>query len=436
MEPIDIELSVDQPYGPLQRGFLFKLRSGYTVLTGKNNSGKSSILQFIFSKLVLSVAEFGAQKVCLILPERQFIERHAESRDHSITEYNKNLANTINAHPLSYETMPGERIHQAKLLLHQKNYLKNLQALNILLKKLDFPDLDIGEKQNMNFDNVLITSQGSGLRVILPILSAIAAPDIRVILMDEPELSLEPKAQKTLRDLLQESGKSVVVSTHSHLFLNRKETELDSNYIVRKENENVLLEKIDSESKLYNLVFDLLGNSPNDLFFPENFLVVEGASDQEVVNKVLELKGIEKSKLFVLSARGLSNVSSKINAFTGYLTPYLLGKSIYKDKVVALIDLPINEESNTQVTEIRERLDDRLFLLNASSMEEYLPKELYQKASKDKDSELKKIEGASDEEKKLIKTDISKAISEKLESEDLEKIPKITEAVDKAIESI
>jgi predicted ATPase len=73
---------------------------------------------------------------------------------------------------------------------------------------------------------VLVHLQGSGLRGLLPILAALTHPNIQVVLIDEPEISLEPRLQKVLRDVLVEKSeqKVIVIATHSHLFLHRDVT--------------------------------------------------------------------------------------------------------------------------------------------------------------------------------------------------------------------
>src|SRR5438270_4275555 len=161
-----------------------------------------------------------------------------------------------------------------------------------------------------------------------------------MLLIVEPELRLEARNQKLLRDLLVETSKSkqIIVSTHSHLFLNRQTYQ--SNYIVRRENDEMSLTPVPSEAVLYDITFKMLGSSAEDLFFPNNFLIVEGATDQIIANKIMELKGIDKTKIKVVSASGINNVENILNAVYNSVLPFVVADSPYKDKVVALIDKP------------------------------------------------------------------------------------------------
>jgi predicted ATP-dependent endonuclease of OLD family len=142
---------------------------------------------------------------------------------------------------------------------------------------------------------------------VFPILAALTDPELRVILIDEPEISLDPTLQKALKNLLLEhapvdSGKAIVVSTQSHLFMNRER--LASNYIVSREGAEVVARAAATDEHLFDVTFRLLGNSTEDLFFPGNYLVVEGGSDQTIVERALELLGASRGAVKVLSAGG------------------------------------------------------------------------------------------------------------------------------------
>lgn len=64
-------VQIRQRYGGLQDGFSFEVETGYSVLAGPNNSGKSSLLQLVFSSL-FNHPDFGADRIVLLLPERTY----------------------------------------------------------------------------------------------------------------------------------------------------------------------------------------------------------------------------------------------------------------------------------------------------------------------------------------------------------------------------
>src|SRR5260370_27494388 len=104
---------------------------------------------------------------------------------------------------------------------------------------------------------------------------------------------------------------------------------------------------VSSEADLYNITFKLLGSSAEDLFFPNNFLIVEGATDQIIANKIMELKGIDKTKIKVVSASGIDNVENILNAVYNSVLPFVVSDSPYKDRIVALIDRPTRRDNKT-----------------------------------------------------------------------------------------
>src|SRR5260370_17929595 len=95
----------------------------------------------------------------------------------------------------------------------------------------------LGERVNdkndqLLIDNRTITQMGTGARSLLMIIMALIHPDYTIVLIDEPELFLEPRLQKALRDLFMQKAKEkrIVAATHSHLFLNRAEDQYDHNF--------------------------------------------------------------------------------------------------------------------------------------------------------------------------------------------------------------
>jgi len=74
--------------------------------------------------------------------------------------------------------------------------------------------------------------------------------------------------------------------------------------MVSNTNGSVSVKPVASKEQLMDVTFTLLGNSTQDLFFPANFLVVEGAFDQAICEKVASLLGITPWHVKVLSSAG------------------------------------------------------------------------------------------------------------------------------------
>jgi hypothetical protein len=311
--------------------------------------------------------------------------------------------------------------------------MKQLDALNRYLTGFGLPELVLRTSLLLHFEDIPVAYQGSGLRSLLSILAALTDTGLRAILIDEPELSLEPSVQRRLRDLLIEAFQSrqILIATHSHLFLNRSDP--SSNLIVQNSGGSVSVSPVLSEERLYDITFELLGNSLEDMFLPGNFLVVEGASDQIIVEKIRMLLNIHAPKIKVLAAAGIENVPPTVGAVLKVLVPVVTKDSPYAKKIVAMIDKPVDTDSRA-VTELKQVLKERLFILGEQSIEEYVPDAIYTKIGRNKKDDLEnmaKLKGNYLELNKF-KKGLSEQIAAGLAEGDLESLPIIADAVRKA----
>ncbi len=433
-----IQFIMNTPQGPLPNGFQINLEGGYITLVGANNSAKTSLLNAIFKQFYQDYAEGGKSKICLLLPERIYVDASAQPQGFSIEQYNQQLSNAISGSNKNYHTwdnsLPVSML--PKMLLNHTDFLEQVRKLNAFLEYLGFSKVKLQGNQDMIFEQVQVIFQGSGLRSILAILAALTDDTIQTILIDEPELSLEAGIQRRLRDLFYAAsklGKQIIVSTHSHLFLNRRD--FASNYAVTKEAAQVTIHRVASEKELLDITFRMLGNSVEDLFFPGNFLIVEGATDQIIAEKVMELKEVDRSKIKVASASGVDKVPNILSAIYTNLLPLILGSSPYKDIVVVLIDKPYDKQTNSTYTKIKESVSlEQLFELTETSLETYLPEDLYIRSSRSKAEVIKEIEKEKDYQKKFqLKTENARAIAAVMTLDDFPSIQIIVDAVDRTL---
>lgn len=437
MDPLrDIQLGADQPYGPLQGDFRYTLRTGYSTLVGPNNAGKSSLLQLLF-RFLFNDPEFGAPAVCLIPSDRDYVIKTTETGTRTLVNWNQEIHSHLQYSPLAMAEghVGPSRAELTRLLLHA-DLLAQAQRLNLLLPRFGLPELTIAGGGMVQFEEVVAEAQGSGLRGVLPILAAVTNDDVQALLIDEPELGLEPRLQKALRDVLVEAAetkRTLVVSTHSHLLLNRQT--LESSQIVQRNDSRTMVETIEARDQLYSLVFDLLGSSTEDLFFPKNYVIVEGASDQVIVQRVLDLLGETAASIKVLSAQGVDEVREREISVVRALVPLIVNDSPYAGRVVALIDAPVDDQA-ANVQKLRVDLGERLFELGAPSVEEYLPEELYARAGRDKQGDRDSLHAAQGDlkQRRALKREISDAIAEVLTVDDLDSLPIIAAAARRAVE--
>lgn len=437
MPNLNISLNDQDQYGPIKIGFTLDSRSGYNVLVGENDIGKSAILQLAFRQAIRSL---GRDKVCYIPPDRDHVEITTETGSRSLVDYNGTLYDgVLNGGPVQYGSgeMGGRRSELPRLLLTHSDFIEQVNKVNEYSKKLDLPLLRIPARQTPTFQDIALHYHGTGLRSIFFILTALSNTDekLPLILIDEPERSLEPKLQKKLRDLLLAitGNKIIIVATHSHLFLNRDEPK--RNKVVTSSSEGqVVLQEVENQEQLMNITFELLGNSTQDLFFPENFLIVEGASDQIICEKVANLMGISPLNVKILSATGVTKTPGLVLSIENALRPLIADYSPYAGRIVTLFDAP-NEETSRIIASVRESLgEERCFVLPKKSMEEYIPKEIFSRAGLDKDTVLAELENLKNDFDKLArrKNEVSRAIAAELIDTDLDQLEAIKSALLKA----
>lgn len=209
-----------------------------------------------------------------------------------------------------------------------------------------------------------------------------------LFLIDEAELHLHPMAQRKLKSALQEicdKGDQVFVNTHSSVLVSDKEI-----------NETIFrVEKIDGATNVYpvssslekqNIVYDLLGGTPSDLLLPDNFIIVEGETEEIFLEGVISRFYNDMPNIKILRADGYSREAGRVmNAIRKLYSPI---NSIYGDKVVILLD-DKNKDNAKELenfkAEYKSVIDDgRFFQLPKARIEDYYPAQFLTKLSADK----------------------------------------------------
>jgi putative ATP-dependent endonuclease of OLD family len=201
-----------------------------------------------------------------------------------------------------------------------------------------------------------------------------------LFLIDEAELHLHPSAQRALKKALIDicDTDQVFVNTHSSVLV-VDDHRCQEIFKVEKANKISDIRAIDSTDKI-DVIFDLLGGSPSDLLLPRNFLIVEGKSEYEFLNRVIKRFYKEKySGIKILFAGGdIDEQEPTLLAVHKLFVP-LAGTDnpIYKDKAVVLIDKP-NAQQQTKYDLFKKGYpylfsNNQIFELEKESLEEYYP---------------------------------------------------------------
>jgi predicted ATP-dependent endonuclease of OLD family len=139
------------------------------------------------------------------------------------------------------------------------------------------------------------------------------------LIIDEPELSLQPQTCKRLAEFLREKAKTkqIIIATHSPYFINWKDLQNGAKfYRLNKVAEKCVIKSVNSDSNYFKKIlkdgnwntpflFDTVGK---EIFFYDKVLFVEGQEDAGLINKWFDDNGIEKDfEVFGYGVRGYTN---------------------------------------------------------------------------------------------------------------------------------
>lgn len=164
------------------------------------------------------------------------------------------------------------------------------------------------------------------------------AGKIFAFLIDEAELHLHPSAQRKLKDALlaiARAGDQVFINTHSSVLV-ADEDDLQLLFRVEKIDRQTTVAPIGSAGKP-SVIYDLLGGSPADLLLPRNFVIVEGASEVEFLNRVIERHYGPRPRLHVIPANGDMTAARRSFALVDRAYRHF-HESIYTNRLMILID--------------------------------------------------------------------------------------------------
>ncbi len=247
-----------------------------------------------------------------------------------------------------------------------------------------------------------------------------------VFLIDEAELHLHPTAQRQLKTaliLLAENGDQVLINTHSSVLVTDDHPK-QSLYRVWKRDLATVIDQIGPAEKP-QVVYELLGGSPSDLLFPNNFVIVEGRSEYELLLRIIQRHYPDKPRLQIIIATGDSAQQERsMNAINMAFTP-LYQTPVYKDRLVLLCDKP-GPQKEADFKKFRDGYpglqdEDQIFILDTETLEES-----YAAPWKKTAAEAKAMNGKA-------KSELAATVGDNISKEQFESgMPKVFGALQKA----
>ncbi|MDR3565738.1 MAG: AAA family ATPase [Negativicutes bacterium] len=309
-----------------------------TIMTGSNNSGKSAYLKKTISN----------KKFLYVGVNRFYSFHHLPLHTENAQELDSWFLSHQQSNIQQFQNFEGSFFNCSTAITRLKNDRR--KVLFDTFNKLFGIEVEVkSEDPSNDFSNRFVSVGGeslsvtsSGTRLFLGILAALMDERFTSVAIDEPELGLSPSLQRKLadivirgekRDILFPHNPHVVLSTHSHLFLDRDNPE--NNYVVSKEGDFIMSRPCQSVSELHDIQFSLLGNDLSELFLPNAVIFVEGATDKLFLEKISSLY-FSSSRIVIESCNG--DIAKRLNFWASSLgdiqiSPYRTRTIVVYDKV-------------------------------------------------------------------------------------------------------
>lgn len=411
--------------GPIE----LKNLNSLTVFIARNNSGKTYILDYIYD-----TSKEGVNYVSMDYISFMFSDREVGVAK-EIIQYRKKALDSI-----LYKFNQSDDAIKEQLLTYF-GYLTGIE--------LDYHEGEINhfiekrgdEQYYLEFDEI-----GSAYMALFATLVEILWNDNNIILIDEPELGLHADMQKKFFNVLKKiskgKGKQLFIATHSHLFLDRLQPR--NNFKLKKNDYGFEVHRLNNQTDVFVAVYQMLGNSPGDVFMPSNFMIVEGESDKIFFVNILRRfysDKLEGKTIIVQPASGdITNQQvPKTLSQVSKLYSVLQENEIYRDRAVVFVD----KQRSDVLKDFKRQFKitgDRLYSvgsINKYALENMYPPEVITRIIKKKRIKtkannphevIKKIQ----RNRKLKKVVWAQYVSEEIEFDEIPKIVK--DAIDKVIE--
>jgi putative AbiEii toxin of type IV toxin-antitoxin system/OLD-like protein len=159
---------------------------------------------------------------------------------------------------------------------------------------------------------------GEGVASLFRIVLALYDPDESFVVIDEPELSLHPQAQKRLAGFIstQAAHRQIVLCTHSPHFINWADLATGATvYRLRQDRYGIHPHRLSGKTTamLSKLVTDwqkpqLLDTVAREIFFADEALFLEGQEDVSLLSRFIEAEQLPQIQLFGYGIGGSPNL--------------------------------------------------------------------------------------------------------------------------------
>lgn len=311
-----------------------------TILSGRNNTGKSLILKLLRKEYGPAANYLSCNRFYHfdhLNPASGQGELTGRRYEQFLTQLYQRQQNA-ESNDLPLQQVIAEMTNDQRDMLFQ--ICSDLLDEEFVLRQAREDNQMLPWYVEVGGQNLAVASTGS--RLLLMIVAACLDNRYNTFLIDEPEIGLSPRLQARLARYLFSPElqaeyfphmKRLFVATHSHLYLDRGN--MSNNFIVTKEVNRVSIDQVNSISKFHDLQFNMLGNDLEALFLPAAVILVEGETDRDYINRLLQIHLPDK-RISVVRSGGEGEMKKYLHIIQESLGDLM--KSPYRERIFVLVD--------------------------------------------------------------------------------------------------
>lgn len=265
-------------------------QNSLSILVWRNNSWKSLLLNSLKVKIWswANIIYVNRYQNFSVISEFSPNENEREQLHNSFMQQSQQPQNSENV--LVWLSQIFGKLHGDKL---DTLYELIEKFFDIKMEPKNIQEWYPFSQKYLNCNGVNLAYMSSGFRLCLYLLAAMLDDKFSIFIIDEPELGISPELQWNLADLLLNKEnrekyfphvKQLILATHSTIFLDSQV--IGNNYMIKKNGNEISIQKTANISELRNIHFFLLGNRFETLSLPSAIVLVEWKTDKQFINFV------------------------------------------------------------------------------------------------------------------------------------------------------
>ena len=350
----------------------------YSILCGRNNSGKSYLLKTLAAQFGERASYLGPARYQNFVTLNSYTPNRKRRRR---TERFQNFQNQWRNTQQNIDNSPLD-LQQAIAGLSDNQRGKFIEIMeSVLTSRMEIRHTVEGNsmsQQYISVDGHNISFTSSGYRLVAALVTSMLDDEYDTVLLDEPELGISPETQGEFSEFLFNRKqryryfphiRSLIIATHSTVFLDR--SEIKNNFFVDKRGDVIDLTEIETVGDISRLHFFLLGNRFESLYLPSIIIIVEVITDYEYIKRVVETKYPDRN-VSIFCANGDSRTKEILNTIRSFLGT--IQGSPYQNRIFVVLDLVHSHGLKDSLIK-QGMAEENLVIWTANGIENYYPEQ-------------------------------------------------------------